>query len=102
MSAHAHEVEHPGPAIYVVIAVFLTLLTVMELTVFYVQSLQPLLVPLLIVLAIAKFILVAGFYMHLRYDHRLFSIFFVFPLILGVMIAVSLLMLFEYLSHHLA
>ena len=38
----------------------------MEITVFYVHALRPVLVPVLIVLGAAKFALVAMFYMHLE------------------------------------
>jgi cytochrome c oxidase subunit IV len=101
--AHAivHE-EHPGPMVYIVVAVVLCILTGMEIGVFYAPALQSVLVPLLIVLAIAKFILVASFYMHLWYDSTVFSIFFVFPLMLAVLICISLMLLFGYLSHHMS
>ena len=99
--AHAiAEDHHPGPVTYIVIAVVLTVLTAFEIGVFYAPALQPILVPLLIVLAILKFILVAGYYMHLHFDSRVFSVLFVFPLLLAVFICMSLLMLFEYLANH--
>ena len=55
VAAHhlAVEAHHPGPMQYLVIAGALTVLTVMEIGVYYVQALQPVLVPLLIVLATA-------------------------------------------------
>lgn len=104
MSEQAHapgESHHPGPLVYGTIAVILTVLTIFEITVFYMPSMQPVLVPVLIVLAFAKFALVAMFYMHLKFDSRVFSTVFVFPLIVAVTMGVSLLMLFEYLQHHL-
>lgn len=97
-----HEERHPGPMVYIVVAVVLVILTAMEIGVFYAPALQSALVPLLIVLAVAKFILVASFYMHLWYDSTVFSIFFIFPLILAVLICFSLMLLFTYLGHHLA
>jgi cytochrome c oxidase subunit 4 len=96
------EVAHPGPTVYLIVAAFLIVLTAMELTVFYVQALQPVLVPILIVLSIAKFMLVGMFYMHLHYDSRAFSVIFLFPLWIALLLVISLLLLFEYLSHHLA
>lgn len=104
MAQHMHapgEHAHPGPAVYLIVAGFLIILTAMELTVFYVQALQPVLVPILIVLAIAKFSLVAMFYMHLHYDSRAFTAIFLFPLWIALMWVISLLLLFEYLSYHL-
>jgi cytochrome c oxidase subunit 4 len=87
-----------GPRTYLVIAGFLLLLTVMEVAVFYLEQLAPVLVPILIFLALAKFVLVAMFYMHLRFDHPWFSYVFVFPLIVAIGLAVSLLWLFGHIG----
>ena len=100
--AHETEVHHPGAAIYLIIAAFLIVLTVMEITVFYVHPLRPVLVPVLLVLAAAKFALVAMFYMHLKYDGWLLSAVFMFPLLIAMILIAALIMLFAYLSHHLA
>jgi cytochrome c oxidase subunit 4 len=83
-----------GPRTYLVIAGFLLLLTVMEVAVFYLEQLAPVLVPILIFLALAKFVLVAMFYMHLRFDHVWFAYLFVGPLVIATGLAVSLLWLF--------
>ena len=96
-----HESGHPGPGLYAIIAVALVILTLMELAVYYVSFLQPLLVPILILLAIAKFLLVGGFYMHLYYDQKIFTVFFVFPLILACFIGAALLMIFSALEGRL-
>jgi caa(3)-type oxidase subunit IV len=87
-----------GPRTYLVIGAFLLLLTVMEVAVFYIPALGKVLVPVLILLAIAKFALVAMFYMHLRFDHRWFSYMFVGPLIIAVIVVVSLLWLFGHIG----
>ena len=42
------------------------------------------------------------FFMHLKYDSWELSGIFMFPLIIATVMLVSLLMLFAYLSHHLA
>ena len=100
--AHETEVRHPGAATYLIIAAFLIVLTVMEITVFYVHPLRPVLVPVLLVLAAAKFALVAMFYMHLKYDGWLLSAVFMFPLLIAMILIAALIMLFAYLSHHMA
>ncbi len=94
--------EHPEPATYVLVAVVLAVLTGLELTVFYVGFLQPVLFPLLLVLSAAKFALVAMFYMHLRYEKWVLNSIFVFPLIVATFLLISLVLLFAYLSHRLA
>jgi cytochrome c oxidase subunit IV len=98
----AREYVHPSPAVYILVAAFLAALTGMELTVFYVRALRPVLVPLLLVLSAAKFSLVAMFYMHLRYERWVLNWIFLFALIIGTFLLVSLVLLFAYLSHHLA
>jgi cytochrome c oxidase subunit IV len=97
----AEEAHHPGPVTYIVIAIVLTILTAFEIGVFYAPFLQAILVPLLIILAICKFYLVAAYYMHLHFDSRVFTALFMFPLWLAMLIVASLMLLFLYLSHHL-
>ena len=81
--------QHPGAATYLIIAAFLIVLTAMEITVFYVHALRPVLVPVLIVLAAAKFALVVMFYMHLKYDGWLLSGVFIFPLVMAMLLISS-------------
>src|SRR5229473_5797343 len=100
--AHAAEEHHPQAPTYIVIAIILTVLTAFEIGVFYAPFLQSVLVPLLIILAILKFILVAAFYMHLHFDSPVFSALFLFPLGLAALIVLSLMLLFFYLGEHLA
>jgi cytochrome c oxidase subunit IV len=108
VAGHAHGAVgehgdgHPGPALYALVAFFLVILTGLELTVYYVHALQPVLVPILLLLAVAKFVLVAGFYMHLHYDANIYVIFFGFPMILAIFIAIALILLFSALGTHLA
>src|SRR5262249_18862190 len=84
-----------GPRTYLVIAAFLLLLTAMEVAVFYIHALAGVLVPLLIFLALAKFALVAMFYMHLRFDHVWFTYLFVAPLVIATGLLIALLWLFH-------
>jgi cytochrome c oxidase subunit 4 len=97
--AHGHEPARshpaPGPRTYAVIAVFLLLLTAMEVAAFYIPALAGVLAPVLILLAIAKFALVAMFYMHLRFDHPGFTYLFVGPLVIATGLVVALLWLFH-------
>jgi heme/copper-type cytochrome/quinol oxidase subunit 4 len=94
--------HHPGVGIYLMVAVFLVVLTGMEITVFYVVALRTVIVPVLLILAAAKFALIAMFFMHLRYDSWTLSGIFIFPLVIATLLLASLLMLFAYQSHHLA
>ena len=91
--AHAH----PGWKTYALIAAILTIITAAEVAVFYIPALTAALVPILITLSAGKFILVVLFYMHLRFDSRIFSGVFLAPLSLAMLVVVSLILLFKVL-----
>ena len=55
-----------------------------------IRELTPILVPLLVVMAAAKFALVVLFFMHLRYDARALSVIFAGSLAVALGIAVAL------------
>lgn len=85
---------HASTRFYVVIALILTVITAAEVMVFYVEYLEPVLVPILLVLAAAKFALVAMFFMHLRFDSKVFTGLFIGPLIIAVAVIVAMLALY--------
>ena len=87
--------EHPTWREYKWVAIILTLITVLEVWVYY-TPLQhsPVFVPLLLIMSAVKFAIVVMFYMHLKYDHRLFRGLFTGPLIIAMATIVSLLFLF--------
>ncbi|BDG58951.1 cytochrome C oxidase subunit IV family protein [Caldinitratiruptor microaerophilus] len=84
---------HPTTATYVAIALVLTVVTLMEFAVLYVHGLAGMMVPILLALSAIKFALVALFYMHLRFDRPLYRRVFAGGLGLGVLVAVSLMLL---------
>ncbi len=94
MSEEAHLHGHPSTTTYLIVAAFLTVLTAMEVTVFYVRAMKPVLVPVLLLLSAAKFALVVMFYMHLRSDHWTYSAVFLFQLFVAAVVIVSLSLLF--------
>ncbi len=89
------EHAHPGPLTYVVIAIILAIITAVEVWAVYQPSLRGVLLPTLIVLSVTKFALVAMFFMHLRFDHRLFTVFFVGGLTLAIGVLFALAALFQ-------
>lgn len=77
MTEQAH---HPTPASYWKIAVVLAVLTAIEVALFYINrqlELGAFNALLLILLAISKFVIVVGWYMHLKYEKRLVNSFFI-------------------------
>ncbi len=91
------ERAHPTPITYLKIAFLLVTITAVEVGIFYVESLHSIIVPIFLVLSGVKFALVAMFYMHLRFDSRLFSGFFVGGLMLATAVIVALMGLFQIL-----
>ena len=85
--------SHASVATYVRVAAILTAVTALEVGVIYIRSLTPIVVPLLLVMAAAKFTLVVMFFMHLRYDARPLSFVFVGPLIIAIVLALALIAL---------
>ena len=85
------ERSHPTPLVYVGVAVVLAAITAVEVWAVYQHSLRSVLVPILIILSAIKFSMVAMFFMHLRFDNRLFAVFFIGGLLLatGVLFAVA-------------
>jgi cytochrome c oxidase subunit 4 len=87
--------EHPTWKQYKWVALILTLITVVEVWVYYTSfAKSPLFVPALLVMSAVKFAIVVLFYMHLKYDHRLFKALFTGPLIIAISTLIALLLVF--------
>ena len=75
--AEAHEHKHPSDFQYVMIAMFLAIVTGAEVGLYYIKDLDFIvLAGLLLTLMVVKFATVAAFFMHLRFDSKLFRYFF--------------------------
>ena len=89
-----HEQHHPSPRRYVAIGVTLGVITAIEVGLFYVEATAALVVWLLLLSSLAKFLLVVGFFMHLKFDDRRFALLFFIPLIIMVSLVVALMAMF--------
>jgi cytochrome c oxidase subunit 4 len=99
---HAHPADsghsgHPTVKTYVLIGIILTIVTAVEVAIFYIPALSAVLIPVLLVLSATKFVIVVLFYMHLKVDSPLFSRVFFAPLILAVLVVAGMILLFKYL-----
>ena len=94
--AHAH----PTWKQYKWVALILTVITVVEVWVYYIPSFvaTKMFVPSLLIMSAVKFAIVVMFYMHLKYDARLFRALFTGPLIIAVVTIISLMFLFGHLA----
>ena len=92
--------EHPTWSTYWKVAVILTLITIVEVWVYYIPSFvaSRAFVPALLIMSAVKFVTVVMFYMHLKYDHKLFRVLFTGPLIIAMTTIIALLFLFGKLS----
>lgn len=87
-----HEIHaHPGARTYVNVAVILAVFTAIEVGLSYLDIADPVKIVTMVVVAVIKFAMVAMFFMHLRFDNRLFTIAFVGGLILAMTVFTAVL-----------
>ena len=85
---------HATKSTYWLIAVILGIITMLEVAVFYVPLLHSVIVPILLVLSTAKFVLVAMFFMHLKFDKPILTTLFAGGIIVATVIILSMMLLF--------
>jgi cytochrome c oxidase subunit 4 len=90
MGTASRHIGHPGAKEYVLIAAILAIITAIEVAIYYIPALRSVLPPILIVLSLTKFSMVAMFFMHLKFDSRFFSVVFV----TGILVAVGVFVVF--------
>ena len=98
--------RHPTFKQYVFVATILFIITIVEFLLIYqplfyltrLDAVGPAKLPLLFILSGFKFIVVIMFYMHLKFDSKLFSVVFIAGLILAVAVAIAVLSLFTALG----
>jgi cytochrome c oxidase subunit 4 len=97
-----HDVEHHHPTwgTYVKVGVILTIITAVEVAAYYIPawSEAKFFAASMLLLSATKFIIVVMFYMHLKYDHRLFRALFAGPLTIAIITIAALLFLFGQLA----
>ncbi len=97
-SDHQTQQHHPSWQEYVKIGVILFIITAVEVGIVYVEALESVLLPILLALGVAKFILVVGYYMHLKQDHKFFTLLFVAGLLTAIAVIVALMAMFGELT----
>ena len=75
--------HHGTPIFYTIIGVILAVITIVEVWAFTIEELGSMLIPVMLVLAIAKFVLVVAFFMHLRFDRKYYAWVFGACMVLG-------------------
>jgi cytochrome c oxidase subunit IV len=95
---HPIEHAHPGEITYIKVAVVLAIITMAEVAIWYIDWMHDhhVLIPALIILSAIKFVAVVGFFMHLRFDSRLFTYIFGGGLLITLSIVLALMALFHW------
>jgi cytochrome c oxidase subunit 4 len=93
---HPDEKPHPTWKQYKWVALILTVITIVEVWIYYIPAFvaSRLFVPSLLIMSAVKFAIVVLFYMHLRYDHKLFRVLFTGPLLIAITSVIALMFLF--------
>ena len=94
--SNPNEDHHPKESEYVKIAVILAMITAAEVAVYYISSLKAIIVPVLLSMAFVKFVLVALWFMHLKFDSKTFRRFFVLGIVLALAVFGIVLWTFTY------
>jgi len=94
---HQH---HPTAKTYLWVALFLTIITAVEVWVYYIPSFvaSRLFIPSLLIMSAVKFVTVVAVYMHLKYDHKIFRSLFVGPFLIAATTLIGLMFLFGKLA----
>jgi cytochrome c oxidase subunit 4 len=93
---HSHPVN--ATRTYVIIGVILLVVTALEIVAYMAEDmLGGAVAPVILALSAVKFVLVVAFYMHLKYDSKLFTGIFLFPLALATLVICALTILYHVL-----
>jgi cytochrome c oxidase subunit 4 len=87
--------RHPGPKEYIRIAIILAVITAAEVAIYYIEGAQEFLVPLLFLFSFIKFTLVVMWFMHLKFDNRLYARFSLMGLAGAITLFLIVLLLFQ-------
>ncbi len=102
MSEATAEHAHPTAPTYLKVAVILTVITAVEVAIYYVPALRGVLVPMLLIFSAVKFAIVVGYYMHLKFDAVIYSRLFLGPLTIASLMVIVLMLLFGHFIDHAA
>lgn len=96
-AAHDDHGSHKPDSFYIKVALILAVITALETSTYWVDFGWAFL-PLLLTLMVIKFVMVVSLFMHLRFDHKLFSYLFYSGLFLAVGVYVATLATFHFFT----
>jgi len=89
---HDHSMTDSG---YIKIALILAAITALEVSTYYVDF-GPLFMPALLIMMVVKFVMVVSYFMHLKFDNKLFSFLFYTGLGLALFVYFAALATFKF------
>ena len=89
---HEHGMSDAG---YIKIALILAAITALEVSTYYVDF-GPLFMPSLMIMMVVKFVMVVSYFMHLKFDSRIFSFLFYTGLGLALFVYIVALATFKF------
>jgi cytochrome c oxidase subunit 4 len=93
---HEHEHEHGmTDAGYIKIAIILAAITALEVSTYYVDF-GPLFMPSLMIMMVVKFVMVVSYFMHLKFDSKIFTFLFYTGLGLALFVYITALATFKF------
>ena len=99
LESHEYGEGHHGATDkqYIVIAAALALITALEVSISYLD-IGPLFLPLLLILMAIKFVVVVSYFMHLKFDNRIFTMAFYLGVGLAVFVYIAALSTFHFFN----
>jgi cytochrome c oxidase subunit IV len=95
-TSEAHDAhEHPSDMVYVWIALILAAFTAIEIALYYIDV-GGAEVPALLTLMVVKFVIVAGYFMHLKFDGKIATRMFAVGLVLALAVYIAALSTFAF------
>lgn len=102
MSEHTEDAHHPSDRTYLKVGSLLFILTAVEIALYFVEdafesdwSLYALIASLIFLSSI-KFVLVVMYYMHLKWDDRMFTWFFLAGMFMAAVIILVMMAVYRY------
>ena len=89
---HEHGMSDAG---YIKIALILAAITALEVSTYYVDF-GPLFMPSLMIMMVVKFVMVVSYFMHLKFDNKIFSFLFYTGLGLALFVYIVALATFKF------
>lgn len=80
---------------YIVVALILAVITAAEVSISYID-IGPLFLPALLIMMAAKFVTVVSYFMHLKFDHRVFTWVFYAGLLMALGVYIGALTTFHF------